>query len=73
MIRRTYSSRIPFNTGPTIGSKLPKVYAVMIKCVYDEKERKRYNELADELTGALLIPGSAQRKVKWSLAVQRKL
>ena len=74
MLRRTYSSRIPFGTGPTIGSKLPTVNAVIINCMYDEKERLDYHDVVNELTGALFLPGSSdRRKVKWSLSMQRKL
>ena len=73
MLRRTYSSRVPFEVGPTIGSKLPKVHATLINCTYDEDEQAQYYALADQLTGALLLPGSGVRRVKWSLAIQRKL
>ena len=70
MLRRTYSSRIPFDVGPTIGSKLPKVYATFIRCMYDDDEQAQYYTLIDQLTGALILPGSRDtRKVKWSLAV----
>ena len=74
MLRRTYSSQIPFKTGPTIGSRLPKVHAVLINCTYDERERQAYEEQTNILTGALFVPGAVgQRRVKWSLAVHRKL
>ena len=74
LLRRTYSRRIPFSTGPTIGSKLPTVNAVMINCMYEENEWADYHNAVNELTGASFLPGSSdQRKVKWSLSMQRKL
>ena len=37
MLRRTYQSRIPFNTGPMIGEIIPPIYSTMIDTAFTAK------------------------------------
>lgn len=76
LLRRTHSSRVPFEGGSRIGEHLPRVKAAIINCSYNDDEAKRYRAIEDEITGINVVAGSSsekQKKPRWSLATHRKL
>lgn len=73
VVRRTPQSRIPFGSGVRIADSLPRVKASILHCKFNDQERGKYQNLEDDLTGKLIIPGEGKKKPKWSLAIQRKL
>ena len=71
LIRRTHSSRIPFDAAKTIGEDLPRVQGALITCCHNDHEAELYKQAEDELLGKLIVGN--QKQPKWSLGVHRKL
>ncbi|GAM35723.1 DNA repair helicase [Talaromyces pinophilus] len=46
MIRRTYSSRIPFESGPTIGSEIPLAHRKKIEVEWENVEKTCYQKIS---------------------------
>lgn len=76
LLRRTFSSQVPFNDGRKISDQLPRVQGALINCTHTPTEQTVYQKMEDALTGKLIVAGSGstnQRKPKWSLGIHRQL
>lgn len=66
LLRRTYASRIPFNSEITIGDKLPRVHNTILECCFRPNEHLLYDSYRDNLVKRVVSQDNPTDVPKWS-------
>jgi SNF2 family DNA or RNA helicase len=73
MIHRTYYSRIPFESGPTIGSEIPLAHRKKIEVEWESIEKTIYRKLSQQYRKSLLSKSEKTSKYMWNMKAYRSL
>lgn len=73
MIRRTYSSRLPLESGPTIGSEIPLAHRKKIEVEWENVEKTCYRKLSKKYRKSLLSKSEKSSKYTWNMRAYRSL
>lgn len=71
-LRRTYTSRIPFNTGRQIGAEIPPMHTTCLETSFTMEEQKQYDPLRQMLQ-AQLAKRLESGKIVWNMKTFRRL
>ena len=73
LLRRTYTSQMPFGSGRTIGSAMPRVHASIIGCEFLPEENTFYQNQVEGLIPKLVTKHRKSDRLLWSFGVLRKI
>ena len=73
LIRRTYTSQMPFQSGRTNGSAMPRIHASILKCSFTSSEAQFYSNHVDTMMSRLVVHNKETRRLQWSFGILKKI
>ena len=73
LLRRTYTSTMPFGSSRIIGSAMPRIQASILECRFSKNEVKFYSTHIETMMSKLIVKDNKTHRLRWSFGVLRKI